>query len=151
MRCTVTLILILHSDLAATLALFCPPTISSSLAHRMMRSTKFGVERPHFYRTTPCFQSFGTTVLHVKVSAPAMPSDSLLLTLSLFGLRFCHEMSSKSTTALSAASFAHTQSSRRSVAKNLMRVLLSSRLILRSAITVFGLCSSLWFHSLRRT
>ena len=150
-RGTTALSLILSSGLAATLVLFCPPTISSSLGPRMMRSTRFGVEMPHFYRTTPCFQSFGTMVLHVNASAPAMSSDSLLLTLSLSGLKFCHVMSGKSTTALSAALLAHTQSSRRSVAKNLMRVLLSSRLILRSAITVFGLCSSLWFHSLRRT
>ena len=41
MRCTLTLVATLRSDLEATLALFCP-TILSSLAHRMLKLTKFG-------------------------------------------------------------------------------------------------------------
>ena len=150
MRCTLTLVATLRSDLEATLALL-HPTMLSSLGHQMLALTKFGAERPHFYRTTPYFQSFGTTVSHVKVWAPAMSFDSLQSTLSLFGLRSFHVKSDRFTIAPSVALSGHTLSSKLSDAKNSIRVLLSSKLTLRFVITAFGLCFSLWFRSRQKT
>ena len=102
-------------------------------------------------RLYPQFQNFGTTVSHVKVSAPVLSLDSLQLTLSLFDLRSCHVKSGRSITALSVALLELTLSSKLSDAKNSTQVLLSSKSTLRFATIVFGLYSSLWFRLHRRT
>ena len=107
----------------------------------------------HCCQTTLCCPSFATVALNVRASAlaPAGLSNLFQSTLSLFGLRFCHVKSGRSIIVQSAVSLEPTLSSRLLAEKNLMRVLLSSRSILRSAPTASGTYCILWFRLLLRT
>ena len=86
-------------------------------ALQMLGLVLSGVERPHFFRTTPCYLSSGTVVSNVKVLALDLLEsfDSLQLTLSSCAHRYSPVRNGKFIIALSVVLPALTPISKLSV------------------------------------